>query len=75
MTFEQSHPDVVKHARYDKMKTYRSLTEGGRILEAWDRDENGEWHDVTLREQEIQQAEWDLAKAQRELRKAHEEQQ
>lgn len=72
MKFEEVHKDVTKHARYDKMKTYRSISEHGRILEAWDRDENGEWHDVTLREQEIQQAELDLAKAQRELRKAQE---
>lgn len=74
MTFEKLHGDITKHARYDKMKTYRSISESGRILEAWDRDENGEWHDVTLREQEIQRAEWELAKAQRELRKAKEEQ-
>lgn len=67
MTFEQTHPDVAKRYGINNLKTYRSLTEGGRILEAWDKDDEGVWRDVTLREQEKQKAEWELAKAAREL--------
>ena len=69
MTFEQQHRDITLRYNYDEIKTYWSLDEKGRILEAWSRDEEGVWHDVTLREQEKQKAEWELAKAQRELKK------
>lgn len=71
MTFEQAHRDVIKLEVYEQMKTYRQLSVSGRIIEAWDRDDDGVWHDVTLREQEIEKARRELEKAKRELEKAY----
>lgn len=69
MTFEQKHPDIVALYSYDKLNTFRSITSTGRIIEAWDKDENGVWHDVTLREQAIEQAKRELEQAKREYKK------
>lgn len=69
-TFQELHPDVYNMNRYEiKVRKYRYTTVSGRIMEAWDMDENGVWHDVTLREQAIQQAELELVKSKRELKK------
>lgn len=73
MTFEQTHPDVVALPTYNKMKRYRQYSITGRVIEAWERDDNGTWHDVTLREQAIEQAQRELAAARREHRRLLEE--
>ena len=68
--FEQLHPDVYAMNAYEiKVRRYRNTTAAGRILEAWDMDDYGVWHDVTLREQERQRAERELQDAKRELRR------
>lgn len=69
-TFEELHPDIAGMNRYEiNVRTYRYTTTSGRIIEAWDMDENGVWHDVTLREQLLQQAEEELAKSKKELKR------
>jgi hypothetical protein len=62
-TFEELHPDVIKHL--PTVKQYRNYTLTGRVIEAWDKDNDGVWHDVTLREQAIEQAKRELAMAKR----------
>lgn len=62
-TFEELHPDVVEHL--PTVKQYRNYTLTGRVIEAWDKDANGVWRDVTLREQAIEQAKRELAIAKR----------
>ena len=70
-TFQELHPDVYAMNAYEiRVRRYRDTTMSGRIIEAWDMDDDGVWHDVTLREQTIQQAELELAKAKRDLRRA-----
>lgn len=69
-TFEELHADVLRIQ--PDAKSYRNLSITGRVIEAWDKDENGVWHDVTLREQAIEQAKRELAMAKR-LAKAVEE--
>jgi hypothetical protein len=73
MTFEQAHPDVVALPTYSQMKRYRYNSITGRVIEAWERDDDGVWHDVTLREQCIEAAKRELAAAKREHRKINEE--
>lgn len=62
-TFEELHADVLKAD--PNCKSYRNLSITGRVIEAWDKDANGVWHDVTLREQAIEQAKRELAMAKR----------
>lgn len=71
MTFEQKHKDVCEVL--PTVKTYKQLTQSGRIVEAWEQDEQGVMRDVTLREQERQRAEYELAQAKRTLAKLEEE--
>ena len=74
MTFEQKHPDVVQLDCYDQLLTYKALSESGRIEEAWERADNqSPWRDVTLREQELEKARIELAKAKREVDKLDEQ--
>jgi hypothetical protein len=73
MTFEQTHPDVVALPTYNQMRRYRQNSITGRVIEAWERDDDGVWHDVTLREQAIEQAQRELAAARREHRRVQEE--
>ena len=67
MTFEQLHPDVVEQLPTLTHYVNRSIT--GRIIEAWTKDDNGEWKDTTLAEQEREAAERELVAAKRELNK------
>ena len=67
MKFETIHKDVLKVC--PNLKQYRSLDERGRVLEAWDKNDDGVYKDVTLREQERQRADEELVKAKRELNK------
>ena len=59
------HPDVLKV--YPDCKTYRNLTQSGAIIEAYDKMPNGQWRDVTLREQELYRLKQEIKKAQKEL--------
>lgn len=59
------HPDVLKV--YPECKTYRNLTQSGAIIEAYDKMPNGEWQDVTLREQELYRLKQEIKKAQKQL--------
>jgi hypothetical protein len=69
-TFAELHPDIARMNAYEtNVRSYKNLDIKGRIIEAWELDEAGVWHDVTLREQLIQQAELELVKAKRELKK------
>ena len=70
-TFEQQHPDICKLLPDCKRYVNRTIT--GRIIEWYERDENGEWHDYTLREQEREKLEREIEQAKRIL--AKEEQQ
>lgn len=74
MTFEQKHPDVTKLYNYKDILTYTLLSESGRILESWEREDNqSPWRDVTLREQELEKARIELAKAKKEVEKLDEQ--
>lgn len=59
------HPDVLKV--YPECKTYRNLTQSGAIIEAYDKMPNGQWRDVTLREQELYRLKQEIKKAQKQL--------
>lgn len=50
--FKTLHPDIYSERMYSKTKTYRNYNENGELLEAFDKNENGEWIDVTERELE-----------------------
>ena len=71
-TFEELHPDVIE--LLPTCKIYRQFNKNNRVIEAWERDDNNVWHDVTLREQAIEQAKRELAMAKREAAKLEEEQ-
>jgi hypothetical protein len=60
-TFEQLHPDII--AALPDVKHYANRTVTGRVIEAWTKDENGQWHDTTLLEQELEAAERALTQA------------
>jgi hypothetical protein len=69
-TFEELHPDVAAMNKYEiTVRRYINTTITGRITEAWELRDDGKWHDVTLREQTIQRAEWEVEAANRELRR------
>ena len=59
------HPDVLEV--YPECKTYRNLTQSGAIIEAYDKMPNGQWRDVTLREQELYRLKQEIKKAQKQL--------
>ena len=45
------HPDMKNFLRDNpSMQTYKILRENDSIIEAWEKDENGHWVDVTERE-------------------------
>lgn len=65
MTFEQQHRDVLE--ALPDLKFYKSLSITGRVIEAWEKREDGKWHDVTLREQELQRAQEEVKRLKRKL--------
>lgn len=56
----QKYPELKWQA--PKAKTYKRLNEKGIVVEMWEKDENGNWIDVTDRERKKQE----LAAAQKE---------
>ena len=69
--FEQLHPDVIEVL--PSCKRYVQYSISGAVIEAWEKDDNGMWHDVTLREQEIERAKRELKAAMRELNRVEEQ--
>ena len=63
--FEITHKDVIE--ALPTLESYKSFSITGRVIEAYEKRSEGKWHDVTLREQERQRAELELAKAKRTL--------
>ena len=49
--FTELHKDIATEAKYSVVKSYRSYSESGRLVEAFEKNEKGEWIDVTEREQ------------------------
>lgn len=69
--FEQKHGDIVE--LLPTCRSYKQFSISGRIIEAWEKNENDEWVDVTLREQEIERAKLEIKKALKEIEKMEEE--
>ena len=69
--FEITHKDVIE--ALPTGQSYKSFSTTGRVTEAYEKRDDGKWHDVTLREQERQRAEFELAKAKRTLAALEEE--
>lgn len=66
MTIVDKHPELIE--LLPNIKSYRSYSDKDRLIEAWEKDpETGEWRDVTLREQEKERLERELAKCRRVL--------
>ena len=52
------HPDLEDMLRANpSCKTYKVLSESGKIKEFWERDDNGNWNDQTEREKLREQIE------------------
>lgn len=68
--FAQQHPDIVK--LLPTCQSYKQFALSGRIIEAWEKDDKGVWHDVTLREQELERAKLELKRALKEVAKMEE---
>lgn len=49
--FKELHKDIATEARYSNVRAYSSYSESGKLVEAFEKNENGEWIDVTEREQ------------------------
>jgi 5'(3')-deoxyribonucleotidase len=63
--FNDIHNDIVTEQKYAGTKSYRSFDINGKLIEAWVKDDNGEWKDVTARER----ARLELLEVQEELEK------
>lgn len=48
--FEQLHPEIIKDVAYKQSKFYRRYDENGTLVEAFDKNEEGQWVDVLERE-------------------------
>ena len=68
---ELSFKNWLATARPDQIEAtnkYKHLSITGKLIEQWERDENGEWHDVTAREKariEIEEAKAEIARLER----------
>ena len=48
--FEELHKDIATDIHYSKIKTYKKFNENDTLVEAFEKDTDGNWKDVTLRE-------------------------
>jgi hypothetical protein len=65
--FKQKHGDVLQ--ALPGLRSYKQLSSTGRVIEAWEKNKNDEWVDVTLREQELQRLQEEVKTANKELKK------
>ena len=49
--FLEAHPELAEYIGQDWFKVYRRYDDQHEIIEQWQKDENGHWHDVTERVQ------------------------
>lgn len=65
--FKQKHGDLLQVL--PDCKSYKQLSLTGRVIEAWEKNKNDQWVDVTLREQELQRLQEEVKTASKELKR------
>lgn len=47
--FKEAHPELIEYIDEPWFKIYRRYDENNNLMEQWQRDTKGEWHNVTER--------------------------